>query len=54
MIEKLEILQYRKLKNITLEFSKNINVISGANGTCKTSLLHLISNAFQAVNKNCK
>jgi AAA15 family ATPase/GTPase len=54
MIEKIEILQYRKLKDITLEFSENINVISGANGTCKTSLLHLISNSFQAVNKNCK
>ncbi|MDR1278143.1 MAG: AAA family ATPase, partial [Treponema sp.] len=54
MIEKIEIKQYRKLKDITLDFSKNINVISGANGTCKTSLLHLISNSFQAVNKNCK
>jgi AAA15 family ATPase/GTPase len=54
MIEKIEIRQYRKLKDITLEFSENINVISGANGTCKTSLLHLISNSFQAVNKNCE
>jgi AAA15 family ATPase/GTPase len=54
MIEKLEILKYRKLKDITIEFSRNITVISGANGTCKTSLLHLISNSFQAVNKNCK
>ena len=30
-----------------------INVISGTNGTCKTSLLHMISNAYQAVNKSC-
>jgi recombinational DNA repair ATPase RecF len=53
-MEAIAILQYRKLKNIRLEFSENVNVISGANGTCKTSLLHLISNSFQAVNKNCK
>lgn len=31
----------------------NINIISGTNGTCKTSLLHIISNAHQAVTKNC-
>ena len=30
-----------------------INIISGTNGTCKTSLLHMISNAYQAVTKNC-
>jgi AAA15 family ATPase/GTPase len=54
MIEKIAILQYRKLKNLIFEFSKTINVISGANGTCKTSILHLISNAFQSVNRNCK
>ena len=29
-----------------------INAISGTNGTCKTSLLHIVSNSFQAVKKN--
>lgn len=35
------------------DLSKGINVISGTNGTCKTSLLHIVSNAYQAVTKNC-
>lgn len=43
MIEKIKIDQYRKLKNIELNFSKGINAISGTNGTCKTSILHLFS-----------
>ena len=47
MISKLKIIKYRKLKNILINFSKNINVISGTNGTCKSSLLYLISNSFQ-------
>lgn len=53
MIRSISIERYRKLKNITFEFSKNINVLSGTNGTCKTSLLHIISNSFQTVNKGC-
>lgn len=35
------------------DLSKGINVISGTNGTCKTSLLHMVSNAYQAVTKKC-
>ncbi len=54
MIKEINIKQYRKLKNIDFEFLKGINIISGTNGTCKTSLLHIISNSFQAVNKNVK
>ncbi|MDO4647202.1 MAG: AAA family ATPase [Eubacteriales bacterium] len=53
MIKKLKINQYRKLKNLELDFSPNLNVVSGTNGTCKTSLLHLISNSFQAVTTGC-
>ena len=53
MIKKISIIQYRKLKNIEFSFSKGINIISGTNGTCKTSLLHIISNSFQEVTKNC-
>lgn len=50
MIKRLQIKQYRKLKDINLDFSSAVNVISGANGTCKSSLLHIISNSFQAIN----
>lgn len=53
MIKKIHIAQYRKLKDLDLEFTPRLNAISGTNGTCKTSLLHLFSNSFQAVTKSC-
>ena len=53
MIKNINIIQYRKLKDLTLSFSNNINAISGANGTCKTSLLHLLGNSLQAPTKTC-
>lgn len=49
MISKIHFIHYRKLKDIDIDFSKNINIISGTNGTCKSSILHIISNSFQAV-----
>lgn len=49
MIKRIDFITYKKLKNISLEFSNTINVISGTNGTCKSSLLYLISNSFQSV-----
>lgn len=49
MIKKIHINKYRKLENIDFEFSKDINIISGTNGTCKTSLLYIISNSFKAI-----
>lgn len=52
MIQKITINQYRKLKNLKFEFLKGINLISGTNGTCKTSLLHIASNSFQKMNKS--
>jgi len=52
MVENLSISHYRKIKNLNFDFSPNINVISGTNGTCKSSLLHIISNSFQLVTKN--
>lgn len=52
MIKKIHFIHYRKLKNLDIKFSKNINIISGTNGTCKTSILHLCSNAFKAPNSN--
>lgn len=53
MVQKLSIKQYRKIKDLEFDFVSGINAISGTNGTCKTSLLHIISNSFQAVNKKC-
>ena len=46
---KLEFIKYRKFENITFEFNKNINIIAGVNGTCKSSLLYVISNSFQQI-----
>lgn len=53
MIKRFNIIQYRKLKNLKLSFAQGLNAISGTNGTCKTSLLHLFSNSFQAVTSKC-
>lgn len=43
MIKGIRVVKYRKLENMDLELSKGINVISGTNGTCKTSLLHIVT-----------
>lgn len=53
MIRKINVVRYRKLQNLEFSFSKKINVLSGTNGTCKTSLLHMVSNSFQAVTQKC-
>ena len=53
MIRNINIIQYRKLKDVALTFTKNITAISGTNGTCKTSLLPLLGNALQAPTSNC-
>lgn len=53
MIREIKISQYRKLKNLNLRFKTGLNAVSGTNGTCKTSLLHLFGNSFQAVTKKC-
>lgn len=52
MIKEITFKHYRKLQNFTLNFSKKINVISGENGTCKSSILHIVSNSFKKVNSN--
>lgn len=54
MIKSIRFVQYKKLKNISLDFKEGLNVISGENGTCKSSLLYLISNSFQAVTPSCE
>ena len=48
-MKKIHFNYYRKLKNLDIEFTPNINVIAGINGTCKSSILHIISNSFQTV-----
>ncbi|MET61149.1 hypothetical protein ED164_23960, partial [Salmonella enterica subsp. enterica serovar Newport] len=47
MIKNIDFVSFKKLKGINLSFDSHLNVISGTNGACKTTLLHLISNAFQ-------
>lgn len=54
MIKNIEVIEYRRLKDLKFEFEKGINIISGTNGTCKSSLLYLISNSFQSLTKNSK
>lgn len=54
MVKNINIKQYRKLKNLSLSFSKNINAISGTNGTCKTSLLYILGNSLQAPTQKCE
>ncbi|MNW42714.1 DNA replication and repair protein RecF [compost metagenome] len=52
MSKKLNVISYRKLIDLELEFSPGINVISGTNGTCKSSILYLLSNSYQEVKGN--
>lgn len=47
MINEIDFVSFKKLKDIKISFDENLNVISGTNGACKTTLLQLISNAFQ-------
>lgn len=52
MVKKISVNAYKKLKGIDFDFSDGITAISGTNGTCKTSLLHLIGNSYQKVPSN--
>lgn len=49
MIKNIQFKSYKKLKNITISFEKGINIIAGTNGTCKSSILHVISNSYQRI-----
>lgn len=47
MIKEISFKKFKKLIDIDFTFNDDVNIISGTNGTCKTTLLHLISNGFQ-------
>ncbi|WP_225310760.1 ATP-binding protein [Streptococcus ratti] len=49
MVKELDFVAYRKLKAIKINFSPFVNVIAGTNGTCKSSILHLVSNSYRKV-----
>ncbi|AFM80577.1 AAA family ATPase [Streptococcus mutans] len=49
MVKELNFIAYRKLKAIKINFSPFVNVIAGTNGTCKSSILHLVSNSYRKV-----
>lgn len=51
MVKRLNINRYKKLNVIAIEFDCGVNAISGTNGTCKTTLLHMISNAYKAISR---
>ncbi|WP_446905661.1 ATP-dependent nuclease [Citrobacter portucalensis] len=48
MINEIIVHKYRKLENLKFQFEPTVNIISGTNGTCKTSLLHIISNSVKS------
>ena len=53
MVKDIIIRRYKKFKNQSFHFTPHVNLISGTNGTCKTTLLHIVSNSFQEINNKC-
>ena len=53
MVKEIDIKKYKKFADKTIKFEKSLNAISGTNGTGKSSLLYIISNAYKRVNKRC-
>ena len=39
--------KYKRFSNQSINFCQEINAIAGTNGTCKSSLLHIISNSYK-------
>ena len=54
MVKDIHIIKYKKFKNQIFSFTPQINLISGTNGTCKTTLLHIVSNSFQELRRTCE
>ena len=42
------------MKDVTIELKKGVNVIAGTNGTCKSSILHIISNTYKMITQNAE
>lgn len=53
-IKKLKINSFGKLENTEIEFSDNINIISGKNESGKSTLLKFIISMFYGISKNKK
>ncbi|KTG22294.1 hypothetical protein AUR67_03445 [Pseudoalteromonas sp. XI10] len=49
MINGINFTHYRKLQELELKFTSGVNAISGENGTCKSSILHIIGNSYQRI-----
>lgn len=49
MIKSINFTRYRKLQGLELKFANEVNAISGENGTCKSSILHIIGNSYQKI-----
>ena len=49
MINGINFTHYRKLQGLELKFTSGVNAISGENGTCKSSILHIIGNSYQRI-----
>lgn len=52
MINKIHFNSYKSLQNISINLSNGINIIAGNNGTCKSSILHVISNSYKKTSRN--
>lgn len=52
MIESIKFLKYKRLEDIEIELGGGVISIMGVNGTCKSSLLHIISNSYQTFENN--
>lgn len=52
MIEEIEFQKYKRLENIKISLGSGVIAIMGTNGTCKSSLLHIVSNSYQTFNNN--
>ena len=49
MIEKITFLRYKRFNEIEIPIGKGVTAIMGVNATCKSSLLHVISNSYKAI-----
>lgn len=54
LVKRIDFIHYKKIKAESMNFEPGLNVISGGNGTCKTSILHIISNSYKEVKSNAQ